>query len=442
LRSQVITGMAAVGAVLGAFGAGPAAHAAPAKVESVPSVSAHSALPGIARILAGAHSAVGTGAATPASSAASSVVFGALYGVACKHRHDCLAVGQDGTAASADLWRGNLWGGGSWKATGLDLPEGATGGALLDASNAPGVLMAVGEYVKGSTAYPLDNIWTRHGWSEGPEQPAIPPGEEFAGFESVSCASSTFCVAVGIDVPASNTSEEIPLVEVWNGSVWRSSQPVVPASAPVANLGAVSCPTTSYCVVSGFYETSTGGHAWADSFDGAHWKVLSIPQPQGSASGTWLDQVRGVSCSSTTSCALVGTEFQLNSAGTVTSNSGFAETLANGTWTVATVPPSGTNSELNGVDCTSSTFCVATGGVGSYNTPVEGEGDVVLWNGAAWTPTLINPGTNMGSELVGIDCTSTSYCVAVGTQGSYDTETGQATSAFYNGVNWTQHTAP
>lgn len=218
---------------------------------------------------------------------------------------------------------------------------------------------------------------------------------------------------------------------------------MIPASAPVANLDAVSCPTTSYCVVSGYYVTSTGGHAWADSFDGAHWKVLSIPQPQDSASGISLDEVSGVSCSSKTSCALVGTQFQLNSAGTaVTSNSGFAETLANGSWTVATVPPAGENSELNGVDCTSSRFCVATGGVGSYNTPVDGEGDVVLWNGAAWTPTLINPGTNMGSEFVGIDCTSTSYCVAVGTQGTFDTGTGQATSAFYNGVNWTQHTAP
>jgi hypothetical protein len=82
--------------------------------------------------------------------------------------------------------------------------------------------------------------------------------------------------------------------------------------------------------------------------------VLSIPQPQDGAPGVWLDEASGVSCSSTTSCALVGTKFQLNSAGTgFTSNSGFAETLADGTWTVATVPPPGTNSELNGVDCTS-----------------------------------------------------------------------------------------
>lgn len=437
--------MAAVAAVLGAFGSGPAAHAAPGKAEPVPSVSARSALPGIATILAGAQPAAGTGAATAAASAASAVVFSARYGVACKHRGDCLAVGQDGNAPGADLWHR-----GSWTATGLDLPAGATGGALLHVSHAPGITMAVGTYFKGGIAYPLDNIWTRHGWSQGPQQPEIPPGSAFAGFESVACASAVFCVAVGFYVPDGTqvgngiASQELPIAQVWNGRAWRSSQPVIPvATPPVAELSSVSCPTMWYCVASGFYETSTGGHAWADSFDGANWKVLSIPQPQDGASGTWLDEVRGVSCSSTKSCTLVGTMLQLNSAGTaVTSNSGFAETLAHGTWKVATVPPSGQNSALNGVDCTSPWFCVAVGGVGSYSTPEDGVGEVLVWNGAAWTQTLINPGTGMGSELVGIDCTRPTSCVAVGTQGPAGTRTGQATSAFYDGVSWTQHTIP
>jgi hypothetical protein len=196
-------------------------------------------------------------------------------------------------------------------------------------------------------------------------------------------------------------------------------------------------------VVGGLYLSATGLAAWADSFDGAHWKVLSIPQPQGSSSGTWFDGVTGVSCSSATSCALVGTEIELSpSDGDIASSSGFAETLANGKWTVATVRPSGKNSELNEVDCLSSTFCMATGGIGEYNTPVDGEGDVALWNGSTWTPTAINPGTNIGSELTGIDCTSTTYCAAVGTRGKFDTSDGTATSAFFNGTSWVQHAAP
>jgi hypothetical protein len=438
LRSRIITGMAAVAAVLGTLAAVPAANAAPAKVEPVPSVSAPAVMPGIARGLVGMQPALGTGAAAPASS----VVFGALWGVACLHPGDCLGVGEHDTTTTASP-SADLWAGSSWRATGLHLPGGATGGALVDDSYTPGVLMAVGDYVKGSNSYPVDNIWLGNRWSQGPHQPAIPSGEKYGVLEADSCASSTFCVASGYYTPASNLSEEVPLTEVWNGSSWRTSRPVVPTSTPVANLDAVSCPTTSSCIVSGFYITSRGAVAWADSFDGAHWKVLSIPQPQGSASGIWLDLVSGVSCSSTTSCALVGEEIQLNSAGTaVVSNSGFAETLANGTWTVAIVRPSGKNSELNEVSCLSPTFCMATGGIGSYNTPVEGEGDVALWNGSTWTPTAINPGTNIGSELVGIDCTSTSYCAAVGTQGRYDTTTGQATSAFYNGTSWAQHLAP
>jgi hypothetical protein len=120
----------------------------------------------------------------------------------------------------------------------------------------------------------------------------------------------------------------------------------------------------------------------------------------------------------------------------------FAETLAGGAWTTVNVRPTGASSQLNGVDCLSATFCVATGGIGNYDNPVDGEGAVAVWNGSTWTSTLINPGVNVGSELAGIDCTSSSYCVAVGTKGKFDTGDGQATSAFYNGVSWAQHTAP
>jgi hypothetical protein len=373
-------------------------------------------------------------------------VFGALWGVACKHAGDCLGTGEHDTSttttATADLWAGT-----SWRATGLHLPGGTTQGVLADDSYAPNVLMAVGFYMKGGNSYPVDNIWTGTSWSMGPHQPVIPSGEQYAVLESVSCTSSTFCLASGAYSPKSNPGEGIPLVELWNGSSWKLTPPPRPASSPYANLDAASCvanpasPTKSSCVVSGVYATSTGLQAWAESFDGEHWKNLNIPQPQGSSSGPWLDAVTGVSCSSTTSCALVGTETQLTATGG--SSKGFAETLANGTWTVATVDPSSTKgSELNSVDCLSSTFCVAAGGVGPYNTPVMGEGDVAVWNGSTWTPTLINPGANIGSELTGIDCTSTTYCVAVGTHGRYGSGSGTATSAFYNGATWSQHTAP
>jgi len=440
--------MVAAAAVLGAWAAVPAASAAPASVKSVSPVFAPSTLPATAGLPASMQHALGSAAVHPAAAAASSFSFGSLLGVACKHPGDCLGVGEHetstSTTATADLWAGS-----AWKATGLHLPGGATGGTLVDDSYSPGILMAVGFYYKGSNSYPVDNLWTGNKWSEGPHQPAIPSGEKFAGLESVSCASSTFCIASGSYAPARNTSDEVPLVELWNGSSWKQTPPPLPTSTSFANLDAVSClpnsasPTKSSCVVSGFYATSTGLQAWADSFDGEHWKNLKIPQPHGSSSNIWLDEVSDVSCSSLTSCAIVGIAAELNSKQTaIQTNSGFAETLANGTWTVATVRPSGKNSDLIGVDCLSSTFCMASGGIGAYNTAEGGEGDVALWNGSTWTTTAINPGTGMGSELTGIDCTSTTYCVAGGTRGGVNSQSGQATSAFYNGTSWTQHAAP
>jgi hypothetical protein len=432
--------MAAVAVVLGTWAAMPAANAAPAKV-GPQSVSASSAARALAGIPAGMQRALGLRVLAPAASTASSVELSGLGGVACEHAGDCLGVGEHDNSNGTVTPTADLWPGSSWRATGLKLPDGATQGALLADSYKPGILMAVGQYTRGSDTYPVDNIWTGNKWVQGPHQPTIPSGESNAALSSVSCASSTFCVASGYYSTGGGQGEDIPLAEVWNGSTWRLSRPEVPTSTPLAIADAVSCPSTTDCVVGGIYIDSTGIQAWADSFDGAHWKVLSIPQPQGIVPGQWIDEVSGVSCSSTTSCAIVGTSLGFSASGTP-SGSGFAETLNNGTWTVATVRPSGKNSQLNEVDCLSSTFCVATGGIGLYDSPLDGEGDVALWNGSTWTPTAINPGTNIGSELVGVDCTSTTYCVVVGTRGKFNTFDGTATSAFYNGTTWAQHAAP
>jgi hypothetical protein len=442
LRSPIITGLAAAAVVLGTWAAMPAANAAPATVGPQP-VSASAAGRALATIPAGIQRALGLRALAPEASTGSSVEFGGLSGVACEHAGDCLGVGEHDNSNGTSIPTADLWSGSSWRATGLELPGGAIQGALLADSYKPGILMAVGQYTRGTHSYPVDNIWTGNKWGQGPHQPTIPAGESNAVLDSVSCASSTFCVASGYYSTAAGQGDDIPLAEVWNGSTWRSSRPEMPSSAVLAVADAVSCPSTTYCVVGGIYLASNGVQAWADSFDGAHWKALSLPQPQGSTPGEWFDEVSGVSCSSVTSCAIVGTYLGFSvSGGTAPSSTGFAETLNDGAWTVAAVRASGKNSELNEVDCLSSTFCVATGGIGSYIGPLDGEGDVALWNGSTWTPTAINPGTNIGSQLVGIDCAGTSYCVAVGARGKFSTLDGAATSAFYNGTSWAQHTAP
>jgi hypothetical protein len=51
-------------------------------------------------------------------------------------------------------------------------------------------------------------------------------------------------------------------------------------------------------------------------------------------------------------------------------------------------------------------------------------------------------GRDAGGQCRACQGTSTSYCVATGTHGKYPTDTGTATSAFYNGTSWTQHAAP
>src|ERR1700722_6320196 len=74
-------------------------------------------------------------------------------------------------------------------------------------------------------------------------------------------------------------------------------------------------------------------------------------------------------------------------------------------WSIVPSPPTPPteNNYLIGVSCTSSTFCAA---VGTQNE---------MWNGAAWSAV---PGTPAGAEVNGVSCSSPSACIAVGNGGS------------------------
>jgi hypothetical protein len=65
--------------------------------------------------------------------------------------------------------------------------------------------------------------------------------------EGVSCASSSFCIAIGLYFTSSYGV--VNIAEKWNGAVWS----LLPASTPLGGgqIGPVSCPSVHYCVVVG-----------------------------------------------------------------------------------------------------------------------------------------------------------------------------------------------
>lgn len=238
--------------------------------------------------------------------------------------------------------------------------------------------------------------------------------------QGVSCAARAACIAVGV---YSARGRDVTLAESWNGSTWS----VVPSPNPRSitdGLDGVSCPAPARCTAVGGYETGPVTGGWdktlIESWNGARWSV--VPSPDGPGRINGLD---GVSCTSRTFCMAVGTHV-------TTASKPLAESWNGTRWSLVPVPgvgPAG-GGELSGVSCTAQSACVA---VGSYGT--SGGTLAESWNGTAWS---VVPSANRGktamNALLGVSCASRSACTAVGFHESSFTE--HTLIEFWNGATW------
>ncbi len=272
--------------------------------------------------------------------------------------------------------------------------------------------------------YPLAQFWNGSSWSLG-HQPALPSGGANDFPQAISCVTATSCVATGSYIPTSNSNE------IWNGTSWKVSKPPTP-STPYSYLDTVSCVNATFCLAGGEYQAGNSGPLLAELWTGSSWHKVSVAQPSGSFKGIY-----GISCSSTTNCTVVGATAQVQSNGTSLVGT-FAEVHTATGWSLKSVPmPSGQQSFLNWVSCTSATNCIASGGVGPYtNSWTQGHAAAAVWNGAAWTVKVVTPPPGQGSVLLGDECVSATYCVAVGTVGKFATNTGHGMTGFWNGTTW------
>jgi hypothetical protein len=244
----------------------------------------------------------------------------------------------------------------------------------------------------------------------------------------VACATAKNCLAVGIDQNAFKGAGG-PLAERWNGTTWRTIAVKLPAGATGGGLGRISCARATHCVAVGFYDKGSGNQfALADTWNGSTWTPAQPPAPGGQNTA-----LNGVSCKSVTRCVAVGTFTRNTSTGPA--GTLLAESLNGGKWTQSRPPaPAGTViSGLNGVSCTSTTSCVATG---ILLTNTSSAALIESWNGKTWTrmkaPTL--PPATLG-ELATVSCPSAKSCVAVGDQSS--PKGLSSLTEIWNGKSWT-----
>jgi hypothetical protein len=330
-----------------------------------------------------------------------------LFSASCPSARACVAVGYDGhgnlQGTLVETMRGN-----SWRVT----PSPVTAPPYIDdhlnsvSCRSPTSCAAAGwaTDATGTREHTLVETLRRGTWTVTPSPDTQSALNSLAG---VSCPSSTSCVAVGY---AGTPSSQKTLVEDLSRGKWRISPSPVASPPFVVNfLNAVSCISPTHCVAAGFAAGPTGmeSRTLVETLSGGVWKLT--PSPDTSSP---INELYGVQCTSSTSCVAVGDD------GSTTSQRTLVETLSGGTWRLTRSPdtPFALN-ELFYAWCSSSTTCVATGYAMNAQA-TEARTLIESLRRGAWR---ITPSPNTASplnELYGYSCTSPNSCYAVGVEGT------------------------
>ena len=225
-----------------------------------------------------------------------------LGGVSCALRTACAAVGHSGNSLGTTgvtlAERGN---GVSWAIQPTPHPTDATVSFLSGVSCAsPRSCTAVGYFINGAGAgVTLGERWNATGWVI--QRTPNPEGATYVQLVGVSCASPTWCTAVGFfsDV----TGIDVMLAERWNGTGWAIQRTLYPDHARYVQLAGVSCASPTSCTAVGFFNNITGIDVMlAERWNGTGWAIQRTPHPADATSNS----LGAVSCPSKTRCTAVG----------------------------------------------------------------------------------------------------------------------------------------
>jgi photosystem II stability/assembly factor-like uncharacterized protein len=313
-----------------------------------------------------------------------------IQDLSCASTGDCFAVGATTFFATAD-------GGETWSTTPLPSSVSVLFGVSCPSSNK---CIAVGQGTATTAGEgPIVAITNNAGATWTVSQLS---SNESAGLNSISCGSTTDCVAVG-----SGSAGGVEYSTADGGSTWASPT-TPPPGAP--SLTSVSCASTSDCIAVGergagpvATKTIDGGLIWID-------QTVSAPESVG---------LNSISCASTTDCVAVGSG---SSGGVV-----FATADGGTAWAAPTTPLPG-NLYLDAVSCAKGTTrCVA---VGSGNESYDTTAPLTAW-------TLHTTSTAVGL-LFAVACPSSDDCFA----GGASLFSGIIVQTIDGGTTWSVQTLP
>lgn len=236
-----------------------------------------------------------------------------LLGVSCVSPTSCIAVGYDVDRAGIEHALMEWWNGTTWAV--MPAPSTGTGSSLLSAISCTPLAgggawcAAVGHlFTAAGTERTLIETGSGHQWVIAS---SLSPGPAVNELDGVSCPTTAFCAAVGSYLTASYVRQT--LVESWSGSGWS----VVPSpnqGAGANSLASVSCPSTTACMAvgAGSLPASFSEKTLAEFWNGTGWVITATPSPAEAES-----DLGGVACSTPVTCTGVGHSFVTSDGGNV-----------------------------------------------------------------------------------------------------------------------------
>ena len=225
-----------------------------------------------------------------------------MWGVSCISKTFCAASGVSGGTrfAFVSVYNGTSWtttnvGGGvsngwfiqPWDLSCISSAFCVLGGTYQVTNNAPEQTHSFVSIYNGET-------WTDEGI-------ALELDVGVGGsMDTLSCTSVSFCVAGGRY--SDNTKRHHPLVSIYNGKTWTSSNPTDQRTGEFeGNVQSVSCTSESFCMAAGGTDT---GKAFVSIYNGKTWTTAVLDRTINiSTGGSWIS---GLSCISKDFCAMSG----------------------------------------------------------------------------------------------------------------------------------------
>jgi hypothetical protein len=284
---------------------------------------------------------------------------------------------------------------------------------------------AVGDYFNGTYRQTLIERWNGTSWSivSSPNVSAT-DNNLLLG---VSCFSASACTAVG-DYYLGSTYQT--LIEQWNGTSWSIASSPDTSATQINILRGVSCTSASSCTAVGYYVYGSASQTLIEQLSGSTWSIVTSAD----TSSTQVNQLLGVSCTSASSCTAVGEYY------TSPYDQTLIEQLSGTTWSIVTSADTSAaqSNDLAGVSCMSATACTA---VGDYYTGSYDQTLIEQLSGTTWS-VVSSPNTSasQSNQLLGISCTSASACTAAGQSytGTYD----QTLIEQLSGTTWSLASSP